>query len=673
MGTESNPYLTIQVKLDDAQMQQVLEQGGRKAEERASVTQKRVQNIIDTGQAQQTVKTAEAIARREQLALAHAQKLEQREQLHLQKLRQQQEAFQQRTANAYKSWSGQIAKNFETIALAAKSYLAVQAAMIAKGANDLVGSFSDEAKALELSVSQYYAYQAAARDAGVQVEKLRIIFTKLQEALQDPSVEQSSVFAALGIDPKNADQLGLMDKLLSGISTGTITTAQLSDIVGTRLVPSFRLLATSISDTNEAMSKYKTPISEADAKRADEYAEAMQRIKLNASGAFVKIEGAFEWFLSGHIQEFTTFLNLLEFTLQKLTAWENRKRQTEVTMGQITAANRPAPYDQVFSRPWTEAYATNAEKAKKSTEDFRKEFQNLLDTMSGSLRFSEEGLHGRGKPFRTLPSQNAFRNFNMENLIGAPAPEGGDSFTNPSALERRAQLIHNSIQTFGQLQSLAQAAYSLQSTYFQNEIQQQEYLMQREQDRWSERAQLLQDAGLQNSVIYRNEARVHEQAVKKMQQQETALKSKAWESEKGGRETGVVMSTAQAIINAMMLPPPFGAIQAAIAAAIGAAQFATVEAQQNPYKGYRTGGWIQGRGYGDNIPFNGSSGEFVSTASNAARNKSALEYMERGGTVNGGGATINVNISTVVGEKEWVRTNLIPQIKKAVRDGYNFN
>jgi chromosome segregation ATPase len=76
---------------------------------------------------------------------------------------------------------------------------------------------------------------------------------------------------------------------------------------------------------------------------------------------------------------------------------------------------------------------------------------------------------------------------------------------------------------------------------------------------------------------------------------------------------------AQALINALKLPPPFNAIQASIIGTAGSIQIATIQGQIDDLQsaqGFATGGYVEGPGSGtsDSIPAMLSNGEFVVNA-----------------------------------------------------------
>lgn len=250
----------------------------------------------------------------------------------------------------------------------------------------------------------------------------------------------------------------------------------------------------------------------------------------------------------------------------------------------------------------------------------------------------------------------------INELLGETATRQGMSWQ---------QAAQHASRYLGNLQELAGALQDLASVHLQNELAALDIIQERESARWQARSDELRAAGLETSVLYRNELKAFQSAEKERAKMEVGLKARMFDAEKEGRLVSVVMSTAQAIIQAWAtLGPIFGPIGAALAAATGAVQYAAVSEQQNPYRGYREGGWIQGPSARDDIVFRGSDGEFVSTRESAKRNAAALEYGNSGGTI--GGPSYVINIGTVIGTDEWVQDNLFPQIKKALRQGHSF-
>ena len=130
------------------------------------------------------------------------------------------------------------------------------------------------------------------------------------------------------------------------------------------------------------------------------------------------------------------------------------------------------------------------------------------------------------------------------------------------------------------------------------------------------------------------------------------------------------MSTASAVMNAWAtVPYPFNMIIAALAAATGAVQIATINQQENPYQSYRTGGWILGDDKRDRTLVNATAGEFIVSEVNARRNATALEFMQAGGTVRPT-QELHLHFDTIIGEREWVESNLFPLIREGQRNGY---
>jgi hypothetical protein len=225
-----------------------------------------------------------------------------------------------------------------------------------------------------------------------------------------------------------------------------------------------------------------------------------------------------------------------------------------------------------------------------------------------------------------------------------------------------AQAIVSTYQAFSDLAAVA----------VQNELARLDMVSQRERERWQERSDMLRAAGLETSALYRNELRQFQEAEKERKAKEIKLKSKSFEQEKTGHTISAIMATAQAIIQAFATPSlsfNMRIVMAALAAATGAAQVATIQAQQNPYH-MREGGWVYGPP-SDNNRIAATGGEFVSTRGDAARNREALLYMRAGGTLSPQGGDIHLHINgNVIQHAEWIETEVIPAIRKAQRRGY---
>jgi TP901 family phage tail tape measure protein len=108
-----------------------------------------------------------------------------------------------------------------------------------------------------------------------------------------------------------------------------------------------------------------------------------------------------------------------------------------------------------------------------------------------------------------------------------------------------------------------------------------------------------------------------------------------------------IVQTASGVANALgSAPPPISFINAALVAAAGAAQVATIVGQT---LALRDGGFVAGPGTSrsDSIPAMLSNGEFVVNARATRQNRALLEAMNSGANVDGGsGVTVVQNIST---------------------------
>ncbi|MEM9043517.1 MAG: hypothetical protein AAGC81_02395 [Pseudomonadota bacterium] len=101
-----------------------------------------------------------------------------------------------------------------------------------------------------------------------------------------------------------------------------------------------------------------------------------------------------------------------------------------------------------------------------------------------------------------------------------------------------------------------------------------------------------------------------------------------------------IVNTAQAVTEALKLPPPAGQIQAGLAAAAGAAEIATITA--SAISGFQSGGFT-GNGAKDEVSGVVHGQEFVMNSEATRRNRPALEAMNAGREPAGGG-----NVKVVV-------------------------
>lgn len=95
---------------------------------------------------------------------------------------------------------------------------------------------------------------------------------------------------------------------------------------------------------------------------------------------------------------------------------------------------------------------------------------------------------------------------------------------------------------------------------------------------------------------------------KKIGDAERKAKREAWEANKAASVANIIMGTAEGVVNALKIAPPFGEIQAGIVGTSGLAQLAIAMSQPTPK--FATGGIVPGASYsGDRVPVLANSGE----------------------------------------------------------------
>jgi hypothetical protein len=291
-----------------------------------------------------------------------------------------------------------------------------------------------------------------------------------------------------------------------------------------------------------------------------------------------------------------------------------------------------------------------------------------------------------GKPFERKGQQRD-RSFDLPTISNAlPTVQRGAAQVN-SELETTVTTLEmiqlhlvqirnsNAWQVAAQGVQVFTSVLDFQSAALQNQIQIMQQIGQMEQDRWNERAERMREAGLQTSALYRNELREFERSEKERNKATRRLQAKQFEIDKRSRIAGTIMATSEGFMNVFTNPRmPIGLawVMAALVAAQGAIQIATIAGQQNPYRGFQFGGLVPGGSLGDDNLVRVRGGEYVTTPEATARNRAALEYANSGGTIQPGGASgLTVIIQgNVIGEDTYVRNNLMPAIAKAVRQGY---
>lgn len=664
-ATDGNGHLDIQVHYNAEQYLAELKKFTRAAEDRAQVHQDKVQQILDQGEAKREVS--------EKLS---AQKIENTNAQMWARYETQQKIAQDRIAKGHTAWSQQIARQLNTIALSLKALAVAYTLNAVKSSLAFTAALSDQAEALGISADQLLAYQSAARAAGATSEDIVKILTRL-EALRtgggDP--KQTAALSRLGIDPTAAkDTVQLLDAIIQKYQSGKVTAADLADILSIRLTNAFRLVANEAGTSANVIGRYGNIVSDAWAKTADKLEDRWNLFWNNMKLGTV----AFFTMNTREFDQFVARMTGLDNLFYRLYGGGGGARSLRTHS--LEQFGPPAPSaDEMRSQSAADAAAQRMR-------------EMGVNATSPFTVFSPEDLDRREAAYQAfldkIASDAATTDKIMEDArerVNAANAAADERYA--EAKRRKEEELARAVQMIWQ--EAQQTFYSfvqLQSVLSQNRIDQVQReidavnaLSQADQERWSDQSTALREAGLEHSTLYRNEQRAfeanqraHAKAAEELAKKQKQLQSRAFEQERTGRVAETLMSTGQAIMNALATVHPFvplGLIMSAFAATQGAMQVAAIEAQQNPYRGMRTGGWVEGDERDQNY-VRTSGGEFVTTREDARRNAEALEYMHRGGTVRPRGGDIVIQINgTVLGTQDWIDNELIPQLKRYVRRG----
>lgn len=646
-----------------------------------------VAKIEATGQATRNQKKLAAAAKLESdLTAMTAKETKRREIL--------EERARQRMLAGHTTWSQKMSAGINSISMSIKGMAAMwvtsQVTQIIRDSFSFVGEIVETADAVGLTVNQYYSLVAAASAAGIAQDRLGAMITKLNVAAEKAGNGQSG--------------MQMLDDLLAGVADGSKGVEDVAELLGTRMTLSFMRLAGEIKSADDAYSKFNENFEEDRLRRIadveDEFELLTQKLKI-----FTGTVGI------GLIENLDTIANSLTaggyaalqyaFGVTEATAAVNDQVEAEKELKKelSTREQNVLLVDEMRAKLEQE-FAKQLEKNKADIiaiellEGMKLQYQGNSAALDALNRMLEvyigkqkevaavagvrasvaPGAMSRATPRANLitPGMRDFTDTTVEKSWKSlyEAKQRADEY---DAALRRAEQTMNRMQQMnviaGGVQGLTSAFMDLQAAQTQSEIQSLELVNDAEAQRWQNRSDMLRASGLETSALYRNELRQAQDAEKKREKSLTALKAKAFDEEKDARRVSVVMNTAEAIIRAWAtLGPIFGPIGAGLAAATGAIQMATIAEQKNPYRSMREGGLIQARNDMDRTPFYGRDGEWVSTKEATIRNRRALEYMDNGGTVAGGGGDTFI-FNNAIGTQQYFDEVIIPQIRQAKRRG----
>lgn len=724
----SNPTLEIDIgfndssrKVAEADIERIVVASGRVTEQKRAAAIKQVQDV----------EAAKYSAREKQ----HAQRLEQMRETMNKRWQIQDERQRARILAGHTTWSQKMVTLNERIAHSTGTMASIMGR--GGGAGAAVSGFMqiairnssalvDMAGAIGLNVGQMEELSVTAGKAGVPVSRLNQLMLALTNATSSPTAAQESVIAKLGLNAEGLTAVRLFDAAILGLKSNVITIADATELVGARGTYALSAVANEMDGLLESSSNAGRALSDV-AKTEDELGAAYDRGSLALTkfiGWNVKaIEGLWgfknlshnivadlnNWGVAlGIIKERSVFLpqHVSDMGDAVANTTEEFLRLATVEGPYIDEATRSRLEAIAVQREFTEGVFAEyfaQEKANKETERANALIAKYIENQMKLSSITDVSFGSRGNLLSGIPqlkrekvSAEPTGPDAIDDVIAmGEAAEAAREYTKTllelkaggqltadqlaavnQLLDKQSQALNNAIAVMQSVSGIASSLGDLWSVQTQNEIMHYQIMMDMENQRWDERSNRLRAAGLESTAAYRNEARQQESSQRAMQKRMTQLQAKAWEQSQDAKSVDVVMNSAVAIMRtyAEYGMSPMGIVMAALMAAQTGIQLATISSQRNPYKGFATGGIVGGAGFFDNQMIAATSGEAVVSRSNTQRNAAALEFIDRGGTVQPGGGSFTVHLhGPIMGTQEFVDDTLLPKLRKAFRNGHRLN
>ena len=190
---------------------------------------------------------------------------------------------------------------------------------------------------------------------------------------------------------------------------------------------------------------------------------------------------------------------------------------------------------------------------------------------------------------------------------------------------------------------------------------------QRKMERLNAELDALREQGFQYTEFYRNKEKLANQENK----EHVKTMTRMFKFQRAVNTITAVMDSYlgfNSVMKDSTLPTLARLVIAPSVLAMGLANAYAIASQPTPK--FATGGRIQGNPYQDNTAVLAQGGEYITNQRATRRNLRTLESINNGVNMDGG-AGISVNITgNVIGSREFVRDTLVPEIRKALRDGY---
>lgn len=279
--------------------------------------------------------------------------------------------------------------------------------------------------------------------------------------------------------------------------------------------------------------------------------------------------------------------------------------------------------------------------------------ENAMGVATVQLAENRKQVLANAEAFRRLGDSGKYTKEQMAqlaNILGIETPKA------MSGWEIASQALYN---VGSAMQSLLQVQQNLRAA--------DEAEHQRKMERLNTELDAIREQGFQYTEFYRNKEKLANQENK----EHVKTMSRMFKFQRAVNTITAVMDSYlgfNSVMKDSTLPTLARLVIAPSVLAMGLANAYAIASQPTPK--FATGGRIGGNPYGDNTTVLAQGGEFITNQRATRRNLRTLESINNGVNMDGGSG-ISVNITgNVIGSREFVRDTLVPEIRKALRDGY---
>lgn len=715
-GSSKTPNLVIEITVDRQKFKRQIETAQFAIEKSAVKHGQKLSQIDATADKKRSIQKRTAQDKLNQQLFAIQEKARIKQEI-------AQKKSQARQLSRTKSWSAKMTSSLTNISrglgVMAAAWGAMQIRMMIKGTIDFAGEIATASESVGLTVETFSALSSAAISVGKDMGAVTRVAQTLNRVLADaerlPKGIYAKQFEAMGIDTQQDIEKIIAD-LIEVNDLG-----QLSLILGDRNAVVLQRIGDRYKNLNGVMTENAVLTGDT-AKRLDDIGAAWGRfgfaMKVGTAEAIVGVADLFKsmgdfnekfgkdsLLLTGPPEvrrELERQRKLAES--EKKLAGERKKNIEELTAQQLAAA-KAAGFSSIAEQLAAEAAAV--ERKVEAEKEHAKEVsaaikiiaeRNKLALEAREIRDSETtggvdntaGIEKNRQRFIALMLDRRNEREKFDDETDKLAEKATQEFLKAEdarikqVLEKekafrdeQVRLAEEASRTITQIQDqavqLASSAFNFRSTMMNNEIEHHAVLMDQTQERWALEEEKMRAFGMEETNFNRRRVLANEKTLKQQQAKELDLKSKAFGMDKTARASETIMNTSLAVMRAYTAAaPPLGTILAALVAATGGVQLATVLGQKNPYK-RRFGGDVPGTGFQDSTLVLATPGEKVMNREAVRSNNEILELMNQGiNPQQGNTITINVD-GDIVDADDFVRTKMIPALNEATRDGFALN